>query len=145
MSLPELRVGMGFDVHAFDEARPLVLGGVEIPGGPGLAGHSDADVLAHAVADALLAAAGLPDLGTLFPASDEANRDASSLTFVTAATDQVGDLGFAVLNVSVVVAAERPALAPHVDEMAANLSACAGGTGVDHAEALRGRRRGGPR
>jgi len=126
MTAPDLRVGLGFDVHPFEEGRPLVLGGVEITDGPGLAGHSDADVVAHAVADALLSAAALPDIGTLFPASDPTYRDVSSLKFVNAATDRLTELGFSVQNVSVVIAAERPALAPYVDEMAANLSVCAG-------------------
>ena len=77
-----IRVGLGFDVHPFADGRPLVLGGVTIPDAPGLAGHSDADVVAHAVADALLGAAGLPDLGTLFPASDDAHAGASSIGFL---------------------------------------------------------------
>ena len=114
-----VRVGLGFDVHPFGGDGPLVLGGVELDG-PGLVGHSDADVVAHAVADALLGAAGLPDLGTLFPADDErvprrvVDRAAPRRS-PTRSRPRAGALG----NVDVVVAAERPALAPHVAAMAA--------------------------
>jgi 2-C-methyl-D-erythritol 2,4-cyclodiphosphate synthase len=117
-----MRVGLGFDVHAFGGDRPLVLGGVTIPGAPGLAGHSDADVCAHAVADALLGAAGLPDLGTLFPASDERLRDASSIALLTDVRARVGDAGWSVANVDVVIAAESPPLAAHVAAMCTTLA-----------------------
>jgi 2-C-methyl-D-erythritol 2,4-cyclodiphosphate synthase len=127
MSTPDLRVGLGFDVHAFDATRPLVLGGVEIPGGPGLAGHSDADVVAHAVSDALLGAAGLPDLGTLYPASDEGLRDASSIDILREIAQRVDGDGWTVANVDVVLAAEKPALAAHVDEMARRVGEAIGG------------------
>ena len=107
-----LRVGLGFDVHPFGGDGPLVLGGVTIPDAPGLAGHSDADVVAHAVADALLGAAGLPDLGTLFPASDDAYRGASSIELLRD-VDGAGRTatGWSVANVDVVIAAEQPRLA----------------------------------
>lgn len=121
-----LRVGLGFDVHAFGGDGPLVLGGVTIPGAAGLAGHSDADVAAHAVADALLGAAGLPDLGTLFPASDERHRGASSLDLLRDVTAQVHGAGWSVANVDVVIAAEQPRLAEHVAAMAANLTGIVG-------------------
>jgi 2-C-methyl-D-erythritol 2,4-cyclodiphosphate synthase len=111
------RVGLGFDVHPFVDGRPLVLGGVTIPDARGLAGHSDADVVAHAVADALLGAAGLPDLGTLFPASEPAHEDAVSLGFVAQVAARLVDEGWHVVNVDVVVAAETPRLAPHVGAM----------------------------
>jgi 2-C-methyl-D-erythritol 2,4-cyclodiphosphate synthase len=116
------RVGLGFDVHAFssDSSRPLVLGGVTVEG-PGLDGHSDADVIAHAVADAVLGAAALPDLGTLFPASDEQYRGASSIDLLTDVARRVARQRLWVMNVDVVVAAEQPKLAPHVEQMAANL------------------------
>jgi len=118
---PSLRVGLGFDVHAFGGDGPVVLGGVEIASAVGLAGHSDADVAAHAVADALLGAVGLPDLGTLFPASDDAYRDASSIELLREVVGRVADAGWCVSNVDVVIAAERPALADHIGAMAANL------------------------
>jgi len=117
-----LRVGLGFDVHPFASDRPLVLGGVEIPGAAGLAGHSDADAVAHAVADALLGAAGLPDLGTLFPATDDAHEGASSLGFLVAIAARLATDGWTVANVGVVIAAEQPRLAPHVDAIAAGIS-----------------------
>ena len=121
-----LRVGLGFDVHAFGGDGPLVLGGVTIPDGPGLVGHSDADVAAHAVADALHGPAGLPDLGTLFPASDDQWRDASSMALLESVVERITGAGWSVANVDLVVAAERPKLAPHIETMAANLSAAAG-------------------
>ncbi|HUV09394.1 MAG TPA: 2-C-methyl-D-erythritol 2,4-cyclodiphosphate synthase [Acidimicrobiia bacterium] len=117
-----LRVGLGFDVHAFGGSGPLVLGGVVIPNGPGLVGHSDADVIAHAVADALLGAAGLPDLGTLFPASDDAHRDASSIGLLREVVEHVAGEGWRVANVDVVVAIEAPRIGPHVPAMAALLA-----------------------
>jgi 2-C-methyl-D-erythritol 2,4-cyclodiphosphate synthase len=117
------RVGLGFDIHAFGDAPPLVLGGVRIPESPRLSGHSDGDAVAHAVADALLGPAGLPDLGTLFPAGDEALRDADSIEMLGDVARRVAQLGWYVDNVDIVVAAEQPALAPHVEAMAANLVA----------------------
>jgi 2-C-methyl-D-erythritol 2,4-cyclodiphosphate synthase len=117
-----LRVGLGYDVHPFGGAGPLVLGGVTIDH-PRLDGHSDADVVAHAVTDAILGAAGLPDLGTLFPATDPQWKDASSIRFLEVAATRVADAGWWVENVDVVVTAEVPRLAPHLDAMAKNLSA----------------------
>jgi 2-C-methyl-D-erythritol 2,4-cyclodiphosphate synthase len=124
-----VRVGLGYDVHPFADARTLVLAGVELDG-PGLEGHSDADVVAHAVADALLGPAGLPDLGALFPASDDRYRDASSLALLRDVTGRVGAEGWSVVNVDLVVAAEQPRLAGHLAEMAANLSEVLGGAFV---------------
>ena len=120
-----VRVGLGFDVHPFvtGDDRPLVLGGVTIDGAPGLAGHSDADVVAHAVADALLGAAGLPDLGTLYPASDQQHAGASSLGFLADIAARLAADGWRIGNVDVVIAAERPRLAPFLDEMAARTAA----------------------
>jgi 2-C-methyl-D-erythritol 2,4-cyclodiphosphate synthase len=115
------RVGLGFDVHPFAEAGTLVLGGVELQG-PALAGHSDADAVAHAVADALLGAASLPDLGTLFPAADDRYRDASSIRLLRDVAARVAAAGWRLANVDVVVAAEHPALAAHVRTMTSNLS-----------------------
>jgi len=131
-----MRVGLGFDVHPFvtDGSRPLVLGGVTIDGAPGLAGHSDADVVAHAVADALLGAAGLPDLGTLYPASDDEHAGAASLGFVADIASRLAGDGWHVVNVDVVIAAETPRLAPHLAAMAERTAAAlapAAGTSGD--------------
>jgi len=106
-----IRVGLGYDVHPFvattDDARPLVLAGVVLDG-PGLDGHSDADAVCHAVADALLGPAGLPDLGTLFPASDDRYRRASSVELLRDVVDRIAAEGWSVVNVDVVIAAEQP-------------------------------------
>jgi 2-C-methyl-D-erythritol 2,4-cyclodiphosphate synthase len=125
------RVGLGYDVHPFssDESRVLVLGGVVIDG-RALAGHSDADVVCHAVADALLGPAGLPDLGSLFPASDDAYRDASSVNLLRDVVRRVHDAGWSVVNVDVVINAEQPRLAPHVGAMAECLSGALDGAFV---------------
>jgi 2-C-methyl-D-erythritol 2,4-cyclodiphosphate synthase len=112
------RVGIGYDSHRLVEGRRLILGGVEIAHDRGLAGHSDADVLTHAVIDALLGAAGLGDLGTLFPSSEERWRDADSLDLLRVA---VGRLAGAILNVDATLIAEQPALEPHRAEMERNL------------------------
>ncbi len=121
-----MRIGLGFDVHPFGGDGPLVLAGVEIEG-LGLRGHSDADAVAHAVADALLGAAGLPDLGTLFPASDEQYRGASSMALLADVVGRVRAAGWQTGNVDVVIAAEAPRLGPHVGAMAAALTAALGG------------------
>jgi len=116
-----MRVGIGYDIHPFTEGRDLVLGGVAIDG-PGLAGHSDADVIAHAVADSLLGPVGLGDLGSLFPASDPEFEDASSIELLAEVARRVAKAGWRVENVDIVVAAERPPLARHLARMRANLS-----------------------
>jgi 2-C-methyl-D-erythritol 2,4-cyclodiphosphate synthase len=115
------RVGLGFDVHPFGERPPLVLAGVQIADAPRLAGHSDGDVVAHAVADSLLGPAGLPDLGTLFPDSDERWHDADSLALLADVADRIAGARWWVDNVDVVIAAEKPRLAPHLSAMTANL------------------------
>jgi len=115
-----LRIGQGFDVHPFGDSGDLVLGGVRLEG-PALVGHSDADVVAHAVADSLLGAAGLPDLGSLFPAGNDRYRDASSIKLLRDVAGQIAARRWQLGNVDVVVAAERPALAPHVRSMTDNL------------------------
>jgi 2-C-methyl-D-erythritol 2,4-cyclodiphosphate synthase len=109
------RVGQGVDVHAFspDPARPLVLGGVTVPGGPGLAGHSDADVVLHAVVDALLGAAGLGDLGSLFGSARPEYAGAPSTVFVAETRRRVGAAGWSLGNLDCTVVAARPRLAPH--------------------------------
>ena len=115
----ELRVGNGFDIHRFsdDATRPLVLGGVTVPGTPGLDGHSDADVVTHAVAEALLGAAGLGDLGSHFPDTDERWRGAVSTDLLAHVVGLVRADGWSVGNVDCSVVAERPKLAPHRDQM----------------------------
>lgn len=125
-ALGRLRTGLGIDVHAFAEGRKLVLGGVDVPYERGLAGHSDADVLAHAVADALLGAARAGDIGKLFPDTDPAYEGADSLELLAAAAEHVRALGFEVLDVDAVVAAQAPKLSPHRDAMRANLARALG-------------------
>jgi len=122
------RVGIGFDMHPFsdDPARPLVLGGVELPGEQGLAGHSDADVVAHAVADALLGAAGLGDLGERFPDTDPAWSGADSLGLLTRVVDLVERAGWRPANVDCSVVLDAPQLAPHRRRMEERLSDAAG-------------------
>jgi 2-C-methyl-D-erythritol 2,4-cyclodiphosphate synthase len=115
------RVGLGFDVHRFGDAPPLVLGGVTIGDAPRLVGHSDGDAVVHAVADALLGASGMPDLGTLFPASDDRYRDADSLVLLHEVAERLAKAGWWVDNVDVVVAAETPKLAPHMEAMVERL------------------------
>ena len=126
-----IRVGLGYDVHPFsdDDDRRLVLGGVIIEG-RGLVGYSDADAVCHAVADALLGPAGLPDLGALYPASDDTYRDASSLALLDDVVARVAAAGWSVVNVDIVVNAEAPRLAPHVAAMTDNLRAALGGAHV---------------
>ena len=123
-----MRVGLGFDVHPFsdDPDRPLVLGGVEVPGSRGLAGHSDADVVAHAVADALLGAAGQGDLGSHFPASDPAWAGADSLVLLGRVVEVIGTAGWHAVNVDCAVVLEAPALAPLRAEMQHRLSSQVG-------------------
>lgn len=122
MKKPPFRVGTGFDFHPFLEGRPLLLGGVHIPDCPGLSGHSDADVLLHAVADALLGAAGLHDIGSYFPDTDDRFRDISSLFLLERVYRLVRGKGFAVGNVDITVVTERPRIKPHVEAIKANLS-----------------------
>jgi 2-C-methyl-D-erythritol 2,4-cyclodiphosphate synthase len=124
----ELRVGIGVDAHAFEAGVPLVLGGVRIDHPRGLAGHSDGDVLAHALADALLGAAGLEDIGALFPAGDERWRGADSLDLLVRAYSHVRKAGWELVNADCVLVGEEPRLAPHRDEMRARL---AGALGAD--------------
>lgn len=123
-----LRVGNGFDVHRFgdDPGRPLVLGGVRVPGAAGLVGHSDADVVTHAVAEALLGAAGLGDLGTHFPDTDDRWRGAVSTDLLAHVVGMVRAEGWSVANVDCSVVAERPRLAPHRDAMQQVLSEVVG-------------------
>jgi 2-C-methyl-D-erythritol 2,4-cyclodiphosphate synthase len=123
-----MRVGLGVDVHAFaapEEGRRLVLGGVEIPSDRGLLGHSDADVLAHAIMDALLGAAGLEDIGHYFPDTDERYRDADSIELLREVRGLVGG-SWGVANVDAVVICERPKIRDHREAMRKNLAAALG-------------------
>ena len=125
---PALRVGQGFDVHRFsgDPGRPLVLGGVTVPGAAGLAGHSDADVVAHAVAEALLGAAGLGDLGRHFPAADPMWAGADSMDLLEKVSTMVRDEGWGLVNADCTVVCERPRLVEHTHDMARLLGAVVG-------------------
>jgi 2-C-methyl-D-erythritol 2,4-cyclodiphosphate synthase len=126
--VPEVRVGQGFDVHPFtdDAARPLVLGGVTFDGARGLAGHSDADVVAHAVTDALLGAAGLGDIGQRFPDTDPALAGADSIELLRLAVADVRAAGWAPGNVDCTVILDAPKLAPHRAEVQARLTDAVG-------------------
>ena len=120
-----MRIGHGYDVHALVENRDLILGGVKIPYEKGLMGHSDADVLAHAISDALLGAAALGDIGVLFPDNDPQYKGADSLKLLSAVVAAVRRKGYAVGNIDATVIAQRPKLRPYIDEMRRNLaSAC---------------------
>ena len=112
-----VRVGLGVDAHAFAAGVPLVLGGVEIVHAHGLAGHSDGDVIAHALIDALLGAAGLGDIGSLFPSSEATPRGVSSLALLTQAYADVRDAGWRLLNADCVLVGAEPRIAPYRDEM----------------------------
>ena len=124
--MEHMRIGLGYDVHAFAEGRRLILGGVDIPHARGLAGHSDADVLAHAVADAVLGAARAGDIGKLFPDDDPAYEGADSLVLLAHVAAHVRDLGFSIVDVDCVVAAQAPKLSPHRDAMRENLASALG-------------------
>lgn len=121
-----IQVGIGYDSHRFAAGRPLVLGGVTIPHPLGLAGHSDADAVAHALTDALLGAAGAGDIGRHFPDTDPRWRDADSIGLLRQACALLRDRGAVPLQADITVIAEQPKLAPHADAMAARLAAAIG-------------------
>ena len=121
-----LRIGQGMDVHAFAPGRKLIIGGVDIPHHQGLDGHSDADVLAHAVMDALLGAARAGDIGKLFPPDDPAYKDADSIKLLEHVVAHVRSLGFDIVDVDSVIAAQAPKLSPYRDRMRENLAAAMG-------------------
>ncbi|MGI6071469.1 MAG: 2-C-methyl-D-erythritol 2,4-cyclodiphosphate synthase [Lachnospiraceae bacterium] len=112
-----MRIGQGYDVHRLIENRPLIMGGVEIPYKKGADGHSDADVLIHAVMDALLGAAAMPDIGILFPDSDEQYEGISSLTLLKEVNEFIAGAGFSIANIDATIIAEAPKIAPYIDEM----------------------------
>jgi 2-C-methyl-D-erythritol 2,4-cyclodiphosphate synthase len=111
------RIGLGYDIHRLVPGRPLVLGGIQIPSEVGLEGHSDADVILHALMDALLGAAGLGDIGQHFPPGDDRFRGISSLTLLEQVRDLLDLAGFRLVNADIVVVAERPRIAPHSGAM----------------------------
>lgn len=117
-----IRIGFGFDVHAFASDRKLILGGVEIPHESGLIGHSDADVLCHALTDALLGALALGDIGSHFPDTDPKYKDADSTLLLKRTMELVQSKGYRLLNTDMTVVAERPKLRPHIDRIRQKLS-----------------------
>ena len=123
-----MRIGHGYDVHKLVEGRDLILGGVKIEYEKGLLGHSDADVLLHAVSDALLGAAGLGDIGKHFPDTDPQYKGADSLKLLGIVAQRVQDAGYRVSNIDVTMIAQRPKLRPHIEQMERNI---AGAVGVD--------------
>ena len=117
-----MRVGIGYDSHRFAPGRKLILGGVQIPHSAGLAGHSDADAVAHALTDALLGAAGLGDIGRMFPDADPQWKNADSIGLLNKAFLKVVEAGFQFVHADITVILEQPKLAPHLDAMKANLA-----------------------
>jgi len=120
---PAFRIGQGFDVHALASGRRLVVGGVEIPFEKGLLGHSDADVLLHAICDALLGAAGLGDIGKHFPDSDPRYRGIDSRRLLLQVKKKIEDCGFKIVNIDATILAQEPRMAPHVPRMIGNIAA----------------------
>lgn len=120
-----MRIGHGYDVHRLVEGRKCIIGGVDIPSELGLLGHSDADVLLHAISDALLGAAALGDIGHLFPDTDDSFKDADSLELLKAVVKHLDDKDFKVSNIDATVIAQAPKMAPYIDDMRKNIaSAC---------------------
>ncbi len=117
-----MRVGMGYDVHQLQQGRPLILGGVNVPWEQGLAGHSDADVLLHAIMDALLGAAALGDIGVHFPPGEQRFTNISSLLLLKRVSELLQESGFVVLNIDSTIVAQRPRLAPQILEMRQNIA-----------------------
>jgi 2-C-methyl-D-erythritol 2,4-cyclodiphosphate synthase len=118
-----MRVGQGYDVHALVSGRKLVIGGVEIPHDKGLAGHSDADVLLHAICDALLGAAALGDIGSHFPDHDPQYSEMDSRKLLRATAKKIADAGFRIVNLDATIVAQAPRMAPHVARMTGNIAA----------------------
>jgi len=124
--MSDLRIGLGIDAHAFEAGVPLVLAGVSIDHARGLAGHSDGDVIAHALTDALLGAAGLADIGALFPSDDESYQGADSLELLAEAYRQVRDAGYELVNADCVLIGQEPRIASHREAMTERLAAALG-------------------
>ena len=125
-----MRIGHGYDAHRFEEGRPLILGGVNIEFEFGLAGHSDADVLAHAICDALFGAAALGDIGLHFPDSDDRYLGADSMVLLKKTTEILREKGYSIVNIDATVIAQAPKLRPHIDAMRSNVAANVG-IGID--------------
>ncbi len=121
-----MRIGFGYDVHRLCENRKLILGGVDIPHSLGLLGHSDADVLVHAVMDALLGAAALGDIGKLFPDTDESFKDIDSVILLKKVGEVLSEKGYIVNNIDSTVVAQKPKLAPYIQQMRENMADCLG-------------------
>lgn len=117
-----LRIGQGYDVHKLVENRKLIVGGVDIPYEKGLLGHSDADVLLHAISDALLGAAAMGDIGCLFPDNDAKFKDADSLVLLAEVVKALADKGYSVVNIDATIIAQRPKMKPHIETMRANIA-----------------------
>ena len=117
-----MRIGTGYDSHRFDAGRPLILGGIQIPAHPGLAGHSDGDAIAHAIIDAVLGAAALGNVGSHFPPNEEEWKGADSMQLLTQAIDILSNSGYVVGNIDVTVICESPRIAPHADAMVESIS-----------------------
>lgn len=122
----DFRVGFGYDVHMFEQGRDLILGGVHVPWQKGLRGHSDADVLVHAVMDALLGAAGLRDIGFYFPDNDEAYKDAKSTLLLARVNELISETGFAIGNIDVTLCLEKPKINDYIPSMIQTLTAVLG-------------------
>jgi 2-C-methyl-D-erythritol 2,4-cyclodiphosphate synthase len=122
-SLPPFRIGQGYDCHALVTGRKLIIGGVTIPHGTGLMGHSDADVLLHAITDAIIGAAGLGDIGKHFPDTDPQYAGADSRTLLRAIGDRIGRSGYAIGNIDATIIAQAPKMAPHIPAMVSNIAA----------------------
>ncbi len=123
---PSHRIGIGYDAHRLAAGRPLILGGIHIPHERGLEGHSDADVLAHAIADALFGAAGLPDIGHAFPPDDPQWKDMDSMRILERARGDIAESAYRIANVDATVVAEAPKLAPHLFGMKTRIAAALG-------------------
>ena len=116
-----MKIGIGYDVHKLVEGRPLILGGVQIPFNKGLLGHSDADVLVHAIMDALLGAAAMGDIGRHFPDTDEQYRNISSIELLKRVNEKIKTAGFCAVNIDSIIMAERPKMAPYINRMRENI------------------------
>ena len=121
-----MRIGMGYDVHRLGPDRDLIIGGVKIPYEKGLIGHSDADVLLHAITDAILGAAAMGDIGKLFPDTDDTFKGADSLVLMGKASDRVQNKGFSVENIDATIIAQAPKMRPFIDEMRENIAGVLG-------------------
>lgn len=117
-----MRIGNGYDVHKLIGGRKLIIGGVEIPSETGLLGHSDADVLVHAIMDALLGAATLGDIGKLFPDTDDSFKDADSIKMLEKVAELLNQKGYSIGNIDSIIVAQKPKMAPHIDNMRKNIA-----------------------